>query len=88
MSDTEDTPHAAPDAADAPVPAITLAEALALLGVETLRGLDGPGQDEFLEGMTRMRQDMGEEWVRENREDLLALWAAMLEVRVADDPAL
>ncbi|MCK9241001.1 hypothetical protein [Desulfocurvus sp.] len=76
----EDTPTA-PEA-------MTLDEALALLGVDALPGLDGDGESEFLEGMARMRRDEGEDWIRDNREDLLALWAALLAVPVADEEPL
>lgn len=58
--------------------AMTMDEALALLGVETLPGLDKNGEKELLESMSRMRDEDGEDWIRENREDLVALWSAML----------
>jgi len=71
----------------APGPApMTLAEALDLLGVDALPGLDGASGQEFLESMARMRQDEGEAWIRDNREDLVALWAAMFAAPPVDDP--
>lgn len=82
--DTPKTPGPAPATDPAPM---TLAEALDLLGVDALPGLDGASGQEFLESMARMRQDEGEAWIRDNREDLVALWAAMLAAPPLDDPS-
>ncbi len=60
-------------------------EALALLGVDCLPGLDEAGQKDFLDGMARMLADDGEDWIRENREDLVALWGAMLDQAAGGD---
>lgn len=59
-------------------PKMTMDEALELLGVDSLPGMDGDGARDLLEGMARMVEDQGEDWVRENQGDLVELWSAML----------
>jgi len=66
-------------------PALNIDEALALLGVESLPGLDERGARDLLESMARMLADEGEEWIRENRDDLLVLWSAMLSLPSPND---